>query len=31
MFSNTYPERNLVAELVGKMLIGIRAVRFRGR
>ncbi len=29
MFSNTYPERELVAELVGKMLIEIQAVHFR--
>ena len=29
MFSNTYPERALVAELVAKMLIEIEAVHFR--
>ncbi len=29
MFSNTYPDRDLVAELVGKMLIEIKAVHFR--
>ncbi len=29
MFSNTYPDRDVVAELVGKMLIEIKAVHFR--
>ncbi len=29
MFSNTYPDRTLIAELVGKMLIEIQAVHFR--
>lgn len=29
MFSNTYPDRELVAELVAKMLIEIKAVHFR--
>ena len=29
MFSNTYPERELVAKLVDKMLIEIKAVHFR--
>ncbi|MCR9137558.1 MAG: orotate phosphoribosyltransferase [Alphaproteobacteria bacterium] len=29
MFSNTYPDRELVAELVAKMLVEIKAVHFR--